>query len=262
MDSRREFTRQLLAELQPASPGEDRATQPAPPGLKGEAAAPVVLVAADTGSWQPGPVVRESMSLCRFGYPVGLLADAPLVESLRRQLPPGGLCMKEAPSPGGGPDLVRAVVAASSPGLLAQVALGLWEGPVAATVLWALWQGLPVLMDLHCAEQPPEGVACQNLELAALYAGYVGKLRAMGVRQAARGEILPALRQLLQPGPAYSPPAAPGDRERPLYAERVFITQRDVQRYTGDGHWQLPPGAVVTAAAKDEAARRKIALLK
>ncbi len=260
MDSRREFTQQLLAGLKPAGLGGGVAA-PAAPGPARAKTAPEVLVVADAGSWQAGPVVRESMSLCRFGHVVGLLADAPLADMLHRQLPPGGLCLERGPSPSGGPGLVRAVVAAAAPGHLAKVALGIWEGPVAGTVLWALWQGLPVLMDLSCAVKTPEGAACQNGELAALYASYAEKLRALGVRQVGRGEILPALRQLLQVGEENQPPAFPC-QEKPPEGQRVFITQRDVRQYTGGGQWQLPPGAVVTAAARDEAARRKITLLK
>ena len=143
------------------------------------------------------------------------------------------------------------------------------------------------------AEMSSEASLCKNKPLAALYQGYATALRGMGVKPAAQGDYLPLLLKALAHAGVASESAVPagtvddggtpggeraggkcvGDepfasgcigKECPAKAPeednlRTVVTQKDVQaRAAGD--WLLPWNAVITPAARDEAARRGILL--
>ena len=268
MDSRKQFTRQILQRLggvsadgHPLPAGGRLPTQAmsaCPPVAMG--GAPCVLVAVESAVPSSMPMAREVLSLGRFGHKAHVLADAGLAAALCRYAPAGQIHLFKSPPEGEAFGEVRALVAAASPEVLAKVALGMGDGPVGGMVMWALWRGLPVYMDLSCAHMAPNGTPCQNKQLAALYAGYRETLLALGVRHAGRGALLPALLQLLgqgQQGVAL-PPAAPDAGDAAEGLKRVFVTQKDVNAYTGGPEWALPHNAVITAAARDAAAQRKI----
>lgn len=219
------------------------------------------MVAADSACPNGAALVREALALARFGVAVSVLADDALARQLGADLPPARLHVPQGPLGGEAFVGARLLLVASGPGQLAGAALGLGEGVAAQALLCGLWHGVPVYTDLSCARQDQDGKPCQNKALAALYGGCEKQLREMGVHHLARGEALTVLLPLLRPQTAADAIAAPPGKPPPEgEGRRVFITRRDVMAYTGPPQWELPPGAAVTAAAKDEAARRKITL--
>lgn len=218
------------------------------------------MVAADHYSPMAVPVVKEALSLGRFGYRVEVLADAVLAAKIRRHTPVKSTHTADALFEGGAFSSVRAIIAAASPGVMAEVAAGFGSGLAAQAALWALWRNINVYMDLTCADSG--GIPCKNEKLRGMYGSYKEKLISLGVTHVARGEVLstllPLLERQMEPGKLAEPNAAEDVEKQ---GKRVFITVKDVLAYTGGAEWKLPANAAVTAAAKDAAARRQIILI-
>ena len=267
MDSSREFTRQVLARLErnsvPPKPAFE--ISPKPPCLSGAPGQRAcVLVVADRSAPHAVPVVRETVSLNRFGYQAGVIVDTALAAKIRRYVPARNIRVTDGPLTDESLASVRAMVVASSHSALSKVAIGIGDGLSAQAALLAIWHGIDVYMDLSFVDDDDlNGCPCQNQTLRALYNSNKEKLIALGIKHAARGEILNALlslfrqRKELEIQPRREEPAVAR-----VEAKRVFITVKDVLAYTGGAQWVLPDNAVVTAAAKDAAAQKKIVFCK
>lgn len=258
MDSPREFTRQILAKiggdalLPPYVARNIELKEPCRAEEFGECAH--VLVAADHSAPSAIQVVREAVSIGRFGYRVDVLADTALADKLRRYVPARSLCITDSLPDCGAFYKARAFVVSASPSILAKVSMGFEDGLSAQAALWALWHGIAVYMDLTCAGKAPDGSPCHNDALRALCGDRKEKLLTLGVKHAARGEVLPALLALLGQDAISSVPAETASQQD----KRVFITAKDVMAYGGGAEWMLPANTVLTDAAKDAAARRNI----
>ena len=268
MDSRRDFTRQLLQKLGGDDKRPARMAGPKPliapppyPGAPQPKQALRVLAVTDSTSSLSLPTAREVLSLGRFGVTVQVLADERVAEKLRRVTPAADIQVLDSSLPSGTLGYVRALVAAASPDLLAKAALGMGDTLTACAVQAALWQNVPVYMDFTVAQRDIDGHPCQNKFLLATLDGYVKQLCAMGVHAVKRGEILPVLLAELGLDICGKEATLPAREEvLPTAEKRMFITRRDVERYTGGVEWRIPPNAVVTAEARDAAARRGIDL--
>ncbi len=283
MDSRRELTRQILDKVGGGNAGANaRAPSAGPRGeseetlaRKGDAGHADVLVAAASGLPRAVGLVREVVSISRWGLRADVLVDDALAKQICRYVPQRNM-HRSAGLPEGGAlgferaecfASLRAVVVASSADMLAKLAFGTADGPVGEAALWALWHGLPLYMDLSVADTAPDGTPCQNPALAALYAGCREKLVALGVRHAGPGEVCPeVVRVAVRDGVAAVGRSGAGDGVAPLMQSpganngRLFVTKKDVQLYTGPPEWALPANATVTDAAREEAKHRNILL--
>lgn len=269
MKERREFTQLILARIDSGkssfalrAAGDNQPKSPRNTGALQKNAS--VLVAADNYTPSAVPVVKEALSLGRFGYHVAVLADDSLAAKIRRYTPAKSIHTIDSLFEDGAFCSVQAFVAASSPSIIAEIAAGFGIGLAAQTALWALWRGIDVHIDLSCADFG--GIPCKNEKLRDMYGGYREKLLGLGVIHTPRGEVLSTLLPLLGRQMEPSKPAAPNASDVPKdikkQSKRVFITEKDVLAYTGGTEWLLPASAAITAAGKDAAARRKIIFRK
>lgn len=201
----------------------------APGGSPGTAAtaapsAPRLLLAAGP----PGPLA----ALGRFGFAVD-------------SLPPEGT----PPHPWA---VYKAVVCGDAFPFAAELALGLQVTPQARAMVGGLWHGVP----LYLAAWQEPGAGCPQ-PLAAQYRQYAKALAGMGAHIVPAGQLAARLMDDLLPKQQKAPPQT--DEARP--AGGRVVTQRAVAAHTG-GEFPLPPGAVVTPLARDEAAKRGIVFIK
>lgn len=146
----------------------------------------------------------------------------------------------------------KAVVCGDALPFAAELALGLQVTPQARAMVGGLWHGVP----LYLAAWEEPGADCPQ-PLVAQYRQYAKTLAGMGARMAPPGQLAARLMDDLLPNKEKAPPQT--GEAKP--AGRRVITQRAVAAHTG-GDFPLPPGAVVTPLARDEAAKRRIVFVK
>lgn len=220
------FTLQVLAEVSRNPSGGKRSisyTPIAKPRGRVMRICPKLLVLSDL---EEETALQEAEALRRGGYTLSSITDPMAVM----------------------PDSPDLIVAIPSPGLVAEMAMGLQSRPMAAAILGALWNGIPVYMDFSVLE------GCASPALQTLYAGYADRMREFGVKEIFPGHYEAGLVQE-RTAPKQSAVAAVAG------VRRMVITEQDVLAYSGTC-WQVPENTIITPLAWDSARKRGLVIEK